>query len=138
MKIYFSGSIRSGRENVPLYQEIINHLKKYGQVLTEHVGDPNLTVDGEQGLVDEQIYKRDMAWLGEADIVIAEVSTPSLGVGYEIREAERLGKKVICLFKREGKKLSAMISGNQNLKVKVYTEKEEAFNHIDDFFKIMS
>ena len=42
MKIYFCGSIRGGRENAALYHRMIEFLKGYGPVLTEHVGDPNL------------------------------------------------------------------------------------------------
>lgn len=46
-KIYFAGSIRAGRNDVQLYSKIVGILKKYGTVLTEHVGDPNLTESGE-------------------------------------------------------------------------------------------
>ena len=117
MKIYFSGSIRGGREHQELYSSIIGELKKYGEVLTEHLGDPNLSVIGSSGPVTE-IYSQDMSWLGESDIVIAEVSTPSLGVGYEIAWAEVLKKPTICLYKPEiGKSLSAMIAGSPHIKL---------------------
>ena len=43
MKIYFAGSIRGGRDDVKLYQQIINFISGYGEVLTEHVGNENLT-----------------------------------------------------------------------------------------------
>jgi hypothetical protein len=42
MKIYFAGSIRSGRVDAALYYEIVQHLKVYGEVFTEHVGDTEL------------------------------------------------------------------------------------------------
>ena len=44
--IYFAGSIRAGRNDALLYATIVKHLKKYGTVLTEHVGDPSLTEAG--------------------------------------------------------------------------------------------
>jgi len=44
--IYFAGSIRAGRSDAPLYAKIVKELKKYGTVLTEHVGDPNITEAG--------------------------------------------------------------------------------------------
>jgi nucleoside 2-deoxyribosyltransferase len=131
MKIYFSGSIRGGRKYQPIYKEIINYLKKYGEVLTEHIGRNNLN-EGEWP--DELIYEKDMEWLEEADVLIAEVSQPSLGVGYEIRRAEELKKKILCLYKN-GIKVSAMVLGNKNLNVKEYKNLEEAFKHIDDFFE---
>lgn len=135
MKIYFSGSIRGGRNDKKLYFQIINHLKKYGKVLTEHVGDARLSTSGQTEFTDEQIYNRDVSWIKEADAAVLEVSTPSLGVGYEACLAEQLNKKIlgICRMKR-GKKLSAMISGNKNLVIRSYKNTKEALKHIDDFF----
>ena len=92
MKIYFAGSICGGRDDAALYRQIIVMLMEYGEVLTEHVGDASLTRAGEDGPSDEAIYGRDMAWLTEADIVVAEVTVPSHGVGYEVAWAEALGK----------------------------------------------
>lgn len=135
MKIYFAGSIRGGRENKDLYFYLIKHLTKYGQVLNEYVGNKNLNEFGEK-LPDKQIYERDISWLREADVIIAEVSTPSLGVGYEIGKAESLNKKIFCLYKdQKNKRLSAMISGNPNIKVAKYKNLTEALNYIDSFFK---
>jgi nucleoside 2-deoxyribosyltransferase len=122
MKIYYAGSIRGGRDDKDMYAKIIKTLSSYGEVLTEHVGDRNLTALGEGGPTEEYIYNRDMKWLKEADVLIAEVTTPSLGVGYEIAKAEEWGKKVLCLYREtEGKRLSAMILGCKKLGVKKYT-----------------
>lgn len=135
MKIYFAGSILGGRNDKQLYLKIINYLKKYGVVLTEHIGDQKLTGLDEIDPSDEKIYERDLQWLRESDVIIAEVSTPSLGVGYEIATAEKLGKRILCLYRiREEKRLSAMISGNKNLLVKKYKADEELFKIIDGFF----
>ena len=117
MKIYFAGAIRGGRSDQNLYFEIINYLKKYGEVLTEHVGDKSIDLSGEKNK-DNFIYTRDMDWLTKADIIIAEVTIPSLGVGYEIGRAIQFNKNIICLYRdNKNKKLSAMISGNKELKV---------------------
>jgi len=135
MKIYFAGSIHGGMDDKEIYFKIINHVKKFGQVLNEHIGDQKLTDAGES-LPSEHIYERDMRWIKEADVFVAETSTPSLGVGYEIAVAELLGKKILCLFKQKegGKKLSCMIGGNKSLVVKEYTNLEEALQHVEDFF----
>jgi nucleoside 2-deoxyribosyltransferase len=126
MKIYFSGSIRGGRENRDIYSEIIKELHKYGSVLTEHVGFKNLSVIGEVNMPVAEIYKRDMDWLVESDIVIAEVTTPSLGVGYEIGQAEALKKPIYCFYHVEGdSSLSAMIEGNPNVKLYKYGTVED-------------
>lgn len=131
-KIYFAGSIRGGRDDKELYAQIIEKLKTYGQVLTEHLGDKTLSAMGEDGPTSKFIYDRDIDWLNTADIVIAEVTNPSLGVGYELAYAESKHIRVVCLYRpSEGRKLSAMIDGNSNFKVFEYQKIEE----LDDFFK---
>ncbi len=112
-KIYLAAAIRGGRDMAQTYKQILTYLQKYGTVLDPHVGDTKLTTAGEM-LDAATIYQRDMTWLKECDYVFAEVSTPSLGVGYEIATALNLGKKVICLFKKDTN-LSAMLQGNPNL-----------------------
>ena len=43
---------------------------------------------------DVEIHDRDMNWITQSDIFVAEVSNPSLGVGYEISAAISLNKKI--------------------------------------------
>ena len=47
MNIYFAGAIRGERRDVALYFEIIRLLGEYGEILTEHVGNPELSGLGE-------------------------------------------------------------------------------------------
>ena len=134
MKIYFAGSIRAGRDDQELYHRIIQGLQRHGQVLTEHVGDLSLTQWGDDGPSDQDIYARDMAWLADADLMVAEVSTPSLGGGYELGRAEALGKPILCLYReQDGRRLSAMVSGNPNMAVVRYQTVEEAQTYIRTF-----
>uniref|UniRef100_A0A9L0RAR5 2'-deoxynucleoside 5'-phosphate N-hydrolase 1 n=1 Tax=Equus caballus TaxID=9796 RepID=A0A9L0RAR5_HORSE len=61
---------------------------------------------------DKLIHERDLAWLQQADVVVAEVTQPSLGVGYELGRAVALNKRILCLFRpQSGRVLSAMIRG---------------------------
>lgn len=134
MKIYFAGSIRGGREDTDIYMEIIKYLKRYGDVLTEHIGIKKITDMGEEHMSDIQIYQRDMKWLNQADILIAEITTTSMGVGYEIGKAE--GKiPIFCFYRQlENKKISAMISGNENITVQEYKDLDDLFLKIDSIF----
>jgi len=135
MKIYFAGSIRGGRDDAKLYNQIIEYLKSFGKVLTEHVGDMKLSMSGESSH-NKYIHDRDINWIDECDIVIAEVSTPSLGVGYEIRDALNKNKKILCLFNpNSSKMLSAMIAGSSEIVNKNYTDLEEAKKAIGKFMK---
>jgi len=136
MKIYFAGSIRGGREDRELYARLIRYIGRYGEVLTEHVGDPALGDRGEAGFTDASIYARDLSWIEGADAVVAEVTVPSIGVGYEIAKAESLHKKTLCLYREEkNKRLSAMISGNPNVRIARYGTAAEAAKKIDGFFE---
>ncbi|MCP4123192.1 MAG: nucleoside 2-deoxyribosyltransferase [Bacteroidetes bacterium] len=136
MKIYFAGSIRAGRDDAALYLQLIHHLQQYGKVLTEHVGDEDLKHSGEQGMTDKDIHDRDMDWVLESDVIVAEVTTPSLGVGYEIGRALENGKRILCMYRpRDGKRLSAMIAGSKDISNIRYRSIEEAKQIINLFFE---
>lgn len=120
MTIYFAGSISGGRGDQSIYAEIIALLKQHGHVLTEHFGSATLTSAGET-IGDRAIHDRDIDWLRQADVMVAEVTTPSLGVGYEIGRAVEWGKRVICLHRPSaGRRLSGMIAGSPGVLVRAY------------------
>jgi nucleoside 2-deoxyribosyltransferase len=144
MKIYFACSIRGGRDDVDIYSILVNQLKEYGTVLTEHISDKRLTSKGELDFpldkntipTNEFVHDRDMSWVLESDIVVAEVSTPSLGVGYEIGRALENKKRVLCLYREQPDRvLSAMIAGNKNIQTFTYKDIEEAKQFLKEFFK---
>ena len=135
MKIYFAASIRGGRYDWASYLEIVRHLGHYGQVLTEHVGDAELSASGEN-MDDRFIHDRDLGWLKESDYLVAEVTTPSLGVGYEIGKATEWGKPVLCLYRpAEGRALSAMISGSHAVTLKEYQSPKELTEIFEQFLQ---
>lgn len=136
MKIYFAGSIRGGRDNKKIYPAIICLLKEYGEVLIEHVGDQKLSVMGEAKLSDDYICNRDMRWLNDSDVIVAEVTTPSLGIGYEIGKMEDK-KPILCLFCGEKckNKLSAMIAGNKKVNVENYNDLSDIKKILERFFR---
>lgn len=135
-KVYFAGSIRGGRDNVDDYFQIITYLKNSFIVLTEHIGDKNLNANGEINKTPEYIYNRDKSWINEADFIIAEVSNPSLGVGYEIGYAESLKKPILCLYKnKEDVRVSFMVLGNSYLNLYGYSSLNEAYQIINNFIE---
>jgi nucleoside 2-deoxyribosyltransferase len=140
LKIYFAASIRGGRKDQNKYNELIGFLSSKVEVLTEHVGDSSLGQTGEQDFTDKEIYQRDLEWLESADAVIAEVTNPSLGVGYELGVAEKLGKPVLCLFddSDHNRNLSAMISGNHKITTFRYTSLDQAKEEMVSFIHSVS
>ena len=132
MKVYFAGSIRGGAADAPLYARLIAHINGRGhRVLTEHVGAGAALQSLERGMTDEAIWRQDMAWLRESDVVIAECSTPSLGVGYELAMAQRLGKPAYVFYRAERAPLSAMLTGDPYYKVNAYTDETDLIRQLD-------
>ena len=130
-KVYFAGSIRGGRADAALYQRMIAYIQKTDTVLTEHVG--NLALSKTEGLEnrDEAIYLQDTGWLRESDLVIAECSTPSLGVGYELAFAEKLGKPVYIFYNPDRTRLSAMLTGDPYFHILPYREESALYAALD-------
>lgn len=130
-RVYFSGSIRGGRSLQPLYAAIVSFLQRRGyEILTAHEADPEvLTTEKGAGLSAAEVYRRDLRWLQECDLVIAEVSIPSLGVGVELTLAQQLGKPVICLCQQEVA-LSAMVDGNEVLHIIRYRDRPDLLDHL--------
>jgi nucleoside 2-deoxyribosyltransferase len=127
MKIYFACSISGGRKDEKAYQYLVKILDELGiDVPTAHIAETG--IEAKDGHEDPQdIYQRDVDWIKESDMLVAEVSTPSHGVGYEIGYALSLDKPVLCLYNQEVV-VSKMITGNPHplLTVKAYSDLTEA------------
>lgn len=131
MRIYVSGSIYGGTEKIDTYRIMINELEKYGEVLDKQIADPN-TISNEAYQKDEDIYKDLEEKLISADVVFAEVSVPSLGVGYELGFADRLGKKIIAVYDENyTEKVSTMIRGNKRIKLIAYKDICEILSNLE-------
>ena len=134
MNIYFACSITGGRDFETVYQEIVAALLADGhEVPTAHLADPGVK-QLEAIANPSQVYERDVAWIRACEALVAEVSTPSHGVGYEVAFALSLGKPVLCLF-QENQAVSKMITGNShpNLRVRTYRSAGEAVAVIRTF-----
>lgn len=134
MNIYFACSITGGREFEPVYQAIVRALAEGGHTVpTAHLAGSDVMAL-EAVIHPQDVYARDVAWIRACDVLIAEVSMPSHGVGYEIAFSLGLGKPVLALH-QAGRRISKMISGNPdpNLAVKSYQTPEEATLQIRKF-----
>jgi hypothetical protein len=124
LTIYFSGSITGGRADVEHYRRIVDALRAEGfavlagSVAAAHVGS------GGDALPPREVFARDLAWLAAAQVLVAEVSMPSLGVGYEIATARyRYGIPVIALYRpAHTARCSSMISGDDGVTLLEYDE----------------
>lgn len=121
LKVYFAAPIRGKRVCGEIYRKIFFALERIGcEVITPHVIDESGRA--EEGLSDEEIFERDMRLIDECDVLVAEVSTPSIGVGVEIQSALDRGKRVVCLYLPEARKgVSALVLGNPKIVKIEYT-----------------
>jgi nucleoside 2-deoxyribosyltransferase len=136
MNIYFACSITGGRDFESNYRAITAALLSDGhEVPTAHLADSKVK-EYEGQVSPRKIYERDMAWIRTCQALVAEVSTPSHGVGYEVAYALFLGKPVLCVY-REGQPISKMLSGNSHptISIKSYSDSEEAIAVIRTFLQ---
>lgn len=127
MNIYFACSITGGRELEAVYQQMVTALEADGHIIpTSHLAQAE-AMQGERALTPRDVYERDVNWIRACDVMIAEVSVPSHGVGYEIGFALNLRKSVLCIYE-EGRRVSKMITGNADpiLTIRAYTTLEES------------
>jgi len=134
MNIYFACSITGGRDFEAVYQTITKALAEdRHEVPTAHLAETGVTAV-EATIGSYEVYKRDTTWLRASDALIAEVSAPSHGVGYEIGYALGLGKPVLAIYDK-GRNVSKMIRGNPDpkLRVQAYNSPEQAVQLIRNF-----
>jgi len=134
MNIYFSCSITGGRADESVYQVLVSEMVRQGhEVPTAHLSESGV-VNIERVVDAREIFERDMAWLRGCDAVVAEVSTPSHGVGYEVAAALALEKPVLCCY-RSGRRVSKIITGNDSrfITVREYADDAEALICLNDF-----
>jgi nucleoside 2-deoxyribosyltransferase len=134
MNLYFACSITGGRDFEPVYQAIMAALMADGHTVpTAHLADSG--VKALEAIVSpHDVYERDVSWIRECEALVAEVSTPSHGVGYEVAFALSIGKPVLCIF-QEGQPVSKMLSGNSDPRIQVnsYRDPDHAIAIIRSF-----
>ena len=134
MDIYFSCSLTGGREDQPAYAAMVAHLQSSGHcVLTAHLASEQVIAADAQHAPAE-VFDRDTAWVRGCDALIAEVSTPSHGVGFEVAYALERGKPVLCLA-RTGVRVSKMLTGihQSGFDFCTYQSFDEAQVHLEAF-----
>jgi nucleoside 2-deoxyribosyltransferase len=134
MNIYFSCSITGGRAEEENYQAMVAEMLALGHVVpTAHLSQSDV-LELEKKSQPAEIFTRDMRWLQNCDVVVAEVTTPSHGVGYEIAIALSLAKPVLCCYQK-GRKISMILTGNSSpyLMMAAYSSIEGAKAEIREF-----
>jgi 2'-deoxynucleoside 5'-phosphate N-hydrolase len=134
MKVYCAAPIRGNTDHKRWSDQIPYFVESYG---AEPLTEASLFASG--SFRDDEIFERDLRWLEESDCVIAEVSSPSTGIGFEIAYALYcLQIPVLALYNKETSgRVSAMILGcsSPRLKIAAYSDIKEMQVHIQEFLK---
>ena len=132
MRIYLAAAMTNPGRDLETIRALLDHIESSGHdVPTRHVAAP----DGRQRdsvLTDADLARRDMAWLAGCDALVAEVSTPSHGVGVEVTAGLQRGMPVLLLH-RSGVTVSRLLLGMPGSEAAAYASVGEAVAAIDRF-----
>jgi len=138
MKVYFTASTSHNGELMPVYARILQYLKDFGLSVVsgkQTVSREMLAEDAKLG--SKEIFTRELSLIDTADLIVAETSKPSLGVGSEIMYALTHDKPVLALIDtRYEDKISPMLVGNPSEKHYIdYYNDDNLKYKLDDFIK---
>jgi nucleoside 2-deoxyribosyltransferase len=117
MRIYLACTVRGERSGVLAARAICHRLQQLGhQVLTSHLLAEDVE-SAEAQLTEQQVYRRDLDWLSQCDVLVAEASGSSYGVGFEVGylvgRARQTGQRVLLVYHAARRHaVSRLISGN--------------------------
>ncbi len=102
MRVYLACTVRGDRAGVEVARAVAARLRAHGhEVLTEHLLRDDVE-NAEATLTEHEVYERDRRWLDDCDVLVAEASGSTYGVGFEVGyvtgRAGRTGQRVIVLF----------------------------------------
>ena len=133
MIIYCAGPIKGNTTYQENYSEIVRIVESMGHTA---LSEKSSKFSSTMLLSDKQIYTRDIKWIDGSKILIAEVSGPSLGVGFEISYALFTKKMpVLAVYHDQAGRISSMITGCTNplLHVMKYSNVDQLTSLIKDF-----
>ncbi len=116
MNIYLACTVRGDRSSTAAARHVSDLLSSRGHtILTTHLLADNVE-QAERALANEDVYRRDLAWLDRCDVLVAEASGSSYGVGFEVGyvlgRAEQSGQRALVMYDVSRQdNISRLISG---------------------------
>lgn len=90
-----------------------------------------LETPAEAGSSRVNVFERDTNGSESCDVLVADVTTPSIGVGMEIMAAHKAGKRVIVVARR-GVPFSTMLVHMEGKETLVYDDESEIYERLTD------
>ena len=121
MTIYLACTVRGDRGGVLAGRAICERLELHGhEVQTKHLLADDVET-AESRLTEGDVFRRDLAWLTACDVLVAEASGSSYGVGFEVgyvlgrARAIQSGQRVVLVYDTARRdKVSRLITGNDD------------------------
>ena len=144
MRVYLACTVRGDRAGLSAARAIADRLQRHGhEVVNTHLLADDADA-AESQLTEEEVYRRDIERLSTCDVLVAEASGSSYGVGFEVGyilgRARHTGQQIIILYDVERRNLvSRMITGNCDAVCCTtfgYRSIEEATAFIDRHFAV--
>ena len=132
MRVYLACTVRGDRGGLAVARAVASRLAHHGHaVVTTHLLEDNVD-EAEAALTERGVYERDIAWLDDCDLLVAEASGSSYGVGFEVGyvlgRSTLSGQRVLLLYDAAAAaKVSRLIAGNSHPNCTVY-----AYRGVDD------
>lgn len=123
MNIYFTASTSENKDLQNHYKKIISTIKRKNKLTSGEQIIKREKLSKDANIAPSNIFNRQKELIQKADLVIAEVTVPSSGVGGEIVYALTNNKPVLALvYKENDDQLSPLIAGNpsENLYLEHY------------------
>lgn len=132
MRVYLAAAMTNPARDLDLLARLLGHLEGAGhEVPTRHIA----AADGKErdkALTDAELARRDLDWIAGSDALVAEVSTPSHGVGVEVMEA--LARRIpVLLLRRDGAPVSRLLLGLPGVRISSYGSVDDVRAAIDGF-----
>jgi len=121
MRIYLAAAMTHSGRDLDAIRMLLECLEADGHTVpSRHVADP-LGRNVESEITDVEVARRDLSWVAACDALVAEVSTPSHGVGVEVAAAVA-GDKPVLLAYRHGTTVSRLLLGLPGVEAFAYTD----------------
>jgi len=124
MRVYLAAAMTSEDRDLPAIRALRDHIEALGhEIPSRHVAEAGgRRMDAALG--DAALAARDIAWLSGCDALVAEVSTPSHGVGIEVALATGRGVPVLLVY-RQGTRVSRLLLGLEGVRAAAYATPAE-------------
>jgi nucleoside 2-deoxyribosyltransferase len=132
MRVYLAAAMTHPGRDLAWIRVLLDCLEADGhEVPTSHVADARGR-EVDDPLTDRQVARRDLDWVAGCDALVAEISTPSHGVGVEVAAAIAAGKPVLLVYKR-GTLVSRLLLGLDGVETFAFANADEARDGVRRF-----